>query len=149
MPTVKSKNSLQGSVRRHFNRHGGKYFGTGVAAVAVSCVVGLGNMMVSSMSEAHQKHLAQIAEVARVAEDAKTALQTGVRAAFERGDDSVTYPSGETYRILSRRGPAGETVLNAHLATAMSVDGTITEIRPNPAITVVIPVPAPVAMPAP
>jgi hypothetical protein len=141
MPTVKSSRPATTSVKKHFNRHGGRYFCGVAAAGAVTCLIGLVSNIGSGLQRMQEEHKQVEAQVAQAEEDRRAA----VKAAYERGDTTIAFESGDIYRILANRGPAGDVIVTTHKATGVSPDGQITGIETVPRITIKITPPAPSA----
>lgn len=69
-------------------------------------------------------------------------VQKSLIAAFENGQDKITYLFGETHhpcRILSHVNVRGDIVLSAHRAYELGPNGEILRIYTEPAVQAVIP----------
>ncbi len=135
MPRVNSQMCSRGVIKTHFNRYGFAY--TMISAVAA---VFTGAGVFSYSLDAKEEKRQRMYERAR--EDERSVL----RAAFDRGEKTIVFESGNTYSILSRLSPDGDTVLTAHKAIAMSPGGEITAIEPDPRIIVIIAAPTPTTL---
>ncbi|MGE3624337.1 MAG: hypothetical protein AB7H77_10770, partial [Bdellovibrionales bacterium] len=106
-----------------------------ISLAAISTAGFLGVSLSSKYATAEQAQREQ--EAARL-----DRVQKSLIAAFENGQDKITYQFGETHhpcRILSHVNVKGDIVLSAHRAYELGPNGEILRIYTEPAVQAVIP----------